>query len=111
MAEIQRYDAVLATDACGNKDVLMRELVDGLFVRHEDHITAIAALREQIAGFPNVDAMRQAMIDTADENTKLRQNIERLSAPVSYDELASRELGCTMEWFNTVIAARKDAKP
>jgi len=46
--QIPRFDAVLATDVCGNKDVVMRERVDGLFVRHEDHLERIADLAAEV---------------------------------------------------------------
>ena len=43
---IQRFDARLATDACGNKDVIMREAHDGLFIRHEDYLLEAKRMKE-----------------------------------------------------------------
>ncbi len=42
--EIPRFDARLVSDVCGNKDVVMREAHDGLFVRYEDVQERIAQL-------------------------------------------------------------------
>ena len=54
----------------------------------------VAALKEQIGGFPIVDALREAMIDTAnlndnlqDELVQVKQENERRSAPVSVGEM------------------------
>lgn len=46
--EMQRYDARLVRDACGNADVLMKEAHDGLFVRHADAMERERVLREAL---------------------------------------------------------------
>jgi hypothetical protein len=50
---IARFDAVLATDVCGNKDVVMRERHDGLFVRYEDHLADNKALLDALQAVVN----------------------------------------------------------
>jgi len=42
IAEIERFDPTLATDVCGNKDVLMKQRHDGLFVRYGDVLAMLA---------------------------------------------------------------------
>jgi len=42
IAEIERFDPTLATDVCGNKDVLMKHRQDGLFVRYDDVLALLA---------------------------------------------------------------------
>jgi len=37
------------------------------------------ALRKELQGFPHLADMRQCMVDTADENAKLKAEIERLT--------------------------------
>jgi hypothetical protein len=44
MGTAKRYDARLVADVCGNKDVVMREAHDGLFVQHDDYAALEAAL-------------------------------------------------------------------
>lgn len=41
----------------------------------------VKRLKDQIGGFPNLDAMRQAMIDTADENKALKERKVKLPIP------------------------------
>ena len=60
-------------------------------VHHEcalEYIAALTAerdaLKEQIGGFPNLSAMRQAMVDTADENQRLRELCGEMLAKLEY---------------------------
>jgi hypothetical protein len=68
MSEIQRYDVVFRIDDAGEGYRHVKD-VDGAYVLFTDHQRELDRLR---AGFPNIDDMRQAMIDTADENVRLR---------------------------------------
>lgn len=93
---IPRFDARLVTDACGNKDVLMKERHDGLFVRFEDHEKALATQAQQIVKLQDAEEYgnemerrwdaaekKQAELDTVIANmlaelARLRIEIERL---------------------------------
>ncbi len=48
----------------------------------------IERLKEEIGGFSNLNALRQAMIDTADENAALKKQVERLTLALA---MASEE--------------------
>lgn len=61
---IKRYDARLVADVCGNKDVIMKESHDGLFVRYEDCLAELRRVQREHQSELN-DAARSA----ADERT------------------------------------------
>jgi hypothetical protein len=107
MSEIQRcvptfsefdgYKGMLpgTDDGYGRSWVLFEAHAAALRERDE----RIAALEAEIDGFPNLAAMRQCMVDTADENAALRKQIERLSAPVTDAECSEcRGTGTTADY-------------
>lgn len=59
--EKQKEDATVWALACNEK---------------QTELTTLKA--ERFAGFPNVDAMRACMIETSDENQKLKQELQAL---------------------------------
>lgn len=77
--EIPRYDATLVDDMCGNKDVLMRERHDGLFVRHEDHLAALAAQQEehqrQLERFGSIE--EKSHLQTIDERDRAEEALSQ----------------------------------
>jgi hypothetical protein len=63
MGTAKRYDARLVADVCGNKDVVMREAHDGLFVQHDDY----AALEADLT------AAEQRAKELQADNARLRE--------------------------------------
>lgn len=68
----------------------MIKVPEGKYVRLKDYMT----LREQILNFPNLTMMREAMIETADQNKALREELDKvkrdLLIQVAVNDLAYR---------------------
>ena len=72
-----------------------KSTTDSLILENKKLEAENARLREEIAGFPNLSSMRQAMIDTATENARLAEVAKTIA---SY-AIKSHKRGC--EYFTS----------
>ncbi len=86
---MQRFDARLVSDVCGNKDLVMRESHDGLFVRYEDMQERIAQLTaENDALDADLRECNRAINQIAAERDLARKQVTVVQAALDSTDLA-----------------------
>ena len=96
---IPRFDARLVADVCGNKDVVMREAYDGLFVRYEDHEKVVALQAQQIS-------------ELMEENAALKRPVtQREVIMASGNSQPQSPMQVASVCFNIISARSREAQP